>query len=348
MKFFKEKIKALVRQQSQDAERSGYLTREVLTEIYKQRLFKLFVPDTLNGRITDLPDAIKIFEEAAYIDGSFGWLITIGSGGGYFAPIFAPEVASKLFTPADAVVAGSGHPSGTAVSAEGGYRVSGSWRYCSGASYATIFTANCILADDSIRSFIFTPDQVQVTADWDAYGLKATASHTISVSDVFVPNHMTFDIINGRRYYEHPVYAYPFLQFAELSFAAVNIGICRHFFEEAINTVLPQSAADPARHTFVKELIERQQNILSEATADFYKAAQQSWDTLLRYKTINDDLIDEVNRSAKNVTTVSLLAAQRVYPYLGLSVAMEHGAINQCWRDLHTASQHILLKSFEL
>lgn len=348
MKFFTEDIKDLVRQQSQSAENQGHLSSEVLGEIYAHRLFKLFVPDSLGGKLTNLPDAIHLFEEASYIDGSFGWLVTIGAGGGYFAPIFAPEVAAVMFSPADAVVAGSGHPSGTVVDADGGYRVTGSWRYCSGASYATIFTANCMLADDTIRSFIFTPDQVSIIADWDAFGLKASASHTITVSDVFVPHHMTFDIVNGPRYYEHPVYSYPFLQFAELSFAAVNIGICRHFFELAIDSILPQLVSDAARYTYVKELIGRQQAILAEATTAFYLAAQQSWDSLVRYKTISDDLIGEVNRSAKNATTVSLLAAQRVYPYLGLGVAMEHGAINRCWRDLHTASQHILLKSFEL
>ena len=347
MKFSPKDI-SLIRKQSQTAEQNRQLSAEVLDLIYRQRLFKLFIPEALDGAITDLPRAVRIFEESSYIDGSFGWLVTIGSGGGYFAPIFSPEVATRLFAPSNAVVAGSGHPSGLAVETAGGYKVNGSWKYCSGATHATIFTANCVLADDSIRSFIFIPGQVQVTADWDAFGLKATASHTITVADTFVPHSMTFDIINGPRHFQHPVYAYPFLQFAELSFAAVNIGICRHFFEEAINSILPQLSADPARHAFVRELIERQQKILSEATMDFYKAAQQSWDTLLRYQTISEEIIDEVNRAAKNVTTVSLLSAQRVYPYLGLSVAMEHGAINQCWRDLHTASQHILLKSFEL
>lgn len=346
MKFFTEEISALIRQQSETAERQGTLSPEVLDLIYRQRLFKLFVPEALDGAMTTLPEAVRIFEEASYIDGSFGWLITIGSGGGYFAPIFSEE-ASALFASPRAVVAGSGHPSGTAGNANGGYNVTGSWKYCSGATYATIFTANCLLPDGTIRSFIFTPDQVQVTADWDAYGLKATSSHTISVTDVFVPESMTFDISNGERHHQHPVYSYPFLSFAEVSFAAVNIGICKHFFDKALMSIAPHKTNGGTRYTFVHDLIIRQQGLLLDAAENFYEAMQRSWELQLQYGTISEDVLREVHHYALNVTTVALLTAQRIYPYLGLTVAMEHSAINRCWRDLHTASQHILLKSFE-
>jgi alkylation response protein AidB-like acyl-CoA dehydrogenase len=348
MAFFSKEIIASIREQSLSSESHSAISSEALSVIYRHRLFKLFVPGELNGAAESLPAAIRIFEEASHIDGSFGWLITIGSGGGYFASIFAPEVAAELFTPDDAVVAGSGHPIGTVHNVPGGYRATGSWRYCSGADFATIFTANCVLPDGTVRSFIFSPDQVQVTRDWDAYGLKATSSHTISVSDAFVPEGRTFDIANGKRYYEHPIYDYPFIPFAEASFAAVNIGICRHFFEEAESVLkLYQSAGNEQRYNFVHDLILRQRSLLNQAVEVFYLAVERSWTALLNDKKMEDQMLNEVSHTAKKSVSVALSAAQAVYPYLGLSVAMEHTALNRCWRDLHTASQHILLKSFE-
>ncbi len=348
MAFFSKEIIASIREQSLSSESHSAISFEALSVIYRHRLFKLFVPRELNGSAASLPAAIRIFEEASYIDGSFGWLITIGSGGGYFASIFAPAVAMELFTPDNAVVAGSGHPTGVAHSVPGGYSASGSWRYCSGADFATIFTANCVLPDGNIRSFIFTPDQVQVTRDWGAYGLKATSSHTISVSDAFVPEGRTFDIANGKRNYDHPIYDYPFIPFAEASFAAVNIGICRHFFDEAESVLKQyQSAGNDQRYNFVHDLMLRQRSLLNEAAEAFYLAVEQSWGALLDDKKIKDLILTEVSYTAKNVTSVALCTAQAVYPYLGLSVTMEHTALNRCWRDLHTASQHILLKSFE-
>ena len=116
MKFFSEEIRLRIRELSLTAERNGRLANEVLELICEMRLFKLFVPNAMSGSMTALPEAVRIFEEAAYIDGSFGWLVTIGSGGGYFSGIFDAEVSRRLFTPRNAVVAGSGHPGGKAQS----------------------------------------------------------------------------------------------------------------------------------------------------------------------------------------------------------------------------------------
>jgi len=346
MFYFSSDISVLVRQQSLTAEKNGGLSTEVLAYIYGQKLFKLFVPTALNGVGIDLPESIKVFEEAARIDGSFGWLITIGAGGGYFAPIFDRGVGEELFSPAEAVVAGSGHVSGKAISVDGGYKVTGSWRYCSGANYATIFTANCSLDDGTVRSFIFTPDQVVVVSDWDAYGLRATGSHTIRVTDALVPRERTFDIATGARHYEHPVYQYPFLSFAQASFAAVCIGIAKHFLDEAVLDV-DAHASDTARYPFVHGLVTRQQKLLADASETFYDALNDSWRIQLSDGILSESIQAEIALHSRNVTTIALLTVQKVYPYLGLAVTMQQSTINRCWRDLHTASQHILLKSFE-
>ena len=73
-----------LRQQAITQEEKGALALETLELIYQEKLFKLFVPEAFGGKLTSLPDSLNIFEQAAYIDGSFGWAVTIGSGGGFF------------------------------------------------------------------------------------------------------------------------------------------------------------------------------------------------------------------------------------------------------------------------
>ncbi|SES14317.1 hypothetical protein SAMN04487944_12011 [Gracilibacillus ureilyticus] len=126
-----------------EIETTKALPDSVLDIIYKKKLFKLFVSESLGGRAMDLPTALKIFQEASSIDGNFGWAITIGSGGGMFSPCFREDIAKDSFSPDNAVIAGSGHPGGKAVRTEQGYLVTGEWKFCSGSPYATIFTANC-------------------------------------------------------------------------------------------------------------------------------------------------------------------------------------------------------------
>ncbi len=350
MEFSSEEI-VLIREQASQAEQRCALSSEVLDVIYRHRLFKLFVPQRLGGAMLPLPEAVRVFEESSRIDGSFGWLVTIGSGGGYFAGVFAPEMATSLFAPADAVVAGSGYVSGEAECIDGGYQVSGSWRYCSGADHATIFTANCrIQGSDQVRSFIFTRDQVTISHDWDAHGLRATGSHTIQADKVFVPWQMTFDIANGRRSDDAVIYRYPFIPFAEVSFASVCAGICRHYMEEADAMTQPYGRAESAeslkRYQTVMSVIHVQQQILAAEIQSFYRALELSWQLIQEEGMVSEAVYEEVGNRSRVLTSVALTTAQTVYPWLGLSAAMQHTTINRIWRDLHTASQHILLKDF--
>lgn len=351
MKWWTQEEADTIRQQAAEMEQQAALTQQVLEIARRHRLFKLFIPAEMEGAMLPLPEAVSAFEEAARLDGSFGWLVTIGSGGGYFAGVFAQDIAQRLFTPADAVVAGSGYVGGEAVCVDGGYQVSGAWRYCSGADHATIFTANCRIKDtEQIRSFIFTPDQVSIQHDWDAHGLRATGSHTIMVSDVFVPWQMTFDIVNGRRSDDAVIYRYPFITFAEVSFAAVCAGICRHYMEEAAAMIhVYDRAGDPAaikRYQTVRTVIQSQEELLMGEIQRFYSALEISWQLTQDEGIVAEAVYEEVGSRSRILTSVALSAAQAVYPWLGLSAAMQHTTINRIWRDLHTASQHILLKEF--
>ena len=114
-----------IRAQAERMEQEGRLSDEVLEYIYDKGLFKLFVPKALGGNMQDLPEALKIFEEAAFVDGSFGWLVQIGSGAGFFATTMAPDQVRKFFTKRDFYIAGSDRPTGIAKKTDSGYIVNG-------------------------------------------------------------------------------------------------------------------------------------------------------------------------------------------------------------------------------
>ncbi|MEK0312441.1 acyl-CoA dehydrogenase [Cohnella sp. 56] len=367
-------------------EREGRLPSDIVEMIYEERLFKLFVPDALGGRMTALPEAARIFEQAAYIDGSFGWLVTIGSGGGFFAATLPEPTAEALFSDRRAVIAGSGHPTGTATAVPGGYRVSGSWQYCSGAGHASFFTANCRVERDGaavddgekgltdsavraavgdgeqqdirgdapeveskppeIRSFAFLPDQVEIVQDWAAMGLKATESHTIRVTDAFVPEERTFDIATPPRYGD-PVYRYPFLPFAQVSFAAVAVGLGRRFLDEARRLAdakrVAWDRAYAGRYARVADQIAARRRELDEVVDVFYRETEESWTAFVERQALSDDAVASVGAACRAASRTATACAHALLPMLGMTGLMEHEPVNRAWRDLHTAAQHGLL-----
>lgn len=113
-----------LQERGEEIERTGGLPADILEWIYDLKLFKLIVPEEFAGRPTPLPDMLRVFDELSAIDGSLGWLVHIGAAGGFFVPSFAKETARELFSPRDAVIAGTGFPAGRAGRVQGGYHLS--------------------------------------------------------------------------------------------------------------------------------------------------------------------------------------------------------------------------------
>ncbi|WP_027092506.1 hypothetical protein [Cohnella thermotolerans] len=340
-----------IREHSQRMEQRGEIEPWLLELTYDAKLFKAFVPRELGGLALGLPEALRLFERASWIDGAFGWLVTIGSGGGFFCATLPEREAAALFSGREAVLAGSGLPTGTAKPVEGGYRVSGRWKFCSGSTYASFYTANCMIEGEGeprMRSFAFLPEQVEVIRDWNSLGLRATSSHSIAVRDAFVPESMTFDIASEPRY-DDPIYRVPFLPFAQTSFAAVSIGIARHFLEECrsfADLKAPEwSAAQPRRLEALLGAVEAQENRLNAACDRFYAAVESSWAAFVREGALPDVRWDEVGRVSQEAAGEARSGAQAVFPLLGMTALLNDHPLNRTWRDLHTVTQHSVLLS---
>ncbi|HZG87725.1 acyl-CoA dehydrogenase [Paenibacillus sp.] len=358
--MFGEQRSAALRDASRRWEAAGVIDGEALSFIYEEKLFKLFVPEVYGGRMEPLPAALRLFEAAARLDGSFGWAVTIGSGGGFFAACLPPSSAERVFADPKSVIAGSGSPTGTAVRVDGGYIVNGSWAFCSGAPYATTFTAVAAVAgEDDALAFAFRPDQVDIVPTWRAFGLKATASHTIVAKDAFVPDAFAFRV-DETPYRDEPIYRVPFLPFAESSFAAVAVGVARRLLEEAERWTDAcadrWSAGGKTRLAFVRERLREAAAELDAQAERYYAAVERAWE---RHVGIGgsgganeagggggDDAWAEAGRRSKLAAAASLRAGAELFPILGIGVVMEDHPVNRAWRDLQTACQHTLLVDY--
>src|SRR5690606_14253902 len=96
-----ERVVKQLRGFSNRAEADGVLTPEQLAIIYDRRWFKLFVPRRLGGLELSLPEAVRLEEELAWIDGSLGWTVTLCAGAnlfvGYVGQFVDHPVAEAVF-----------------------------------------------------------------------------------------------------------------------------------------------------------------------------------------------------------------------------------------------------------
>jgi indole-3-acetate monooxygenase len=253
------------------SEHRAQLAEDAVAALVEHGLFRLWVPRRFGGLELELPSTLEVYQAAARIDGSIGWAVMIGCGGGLFAAKLEPDTARGIFAPATAVIAGSGAPDGRAFRAPGGYKVSGRWRYASGAHYATTFTANCLIdGGPLIRAMAFERSQVRIIASWNTSGMRGTGSQDFEVHEVFVPERRSFSVLTEAPYEKGPLYRVPFQVLTELPVMAVAIGIARHALEAFSEF---GHASDPQ----VQAAYAKAHAAWSTALASMRAQAQQSW-----------------------------------------------------------------------
>lgn len=335
-----------IRNNSLEAEKIRTLHPQQLEAIYKNKWMKMYIPKQYGGLDLSLLEILRIEEALSWADGSTAWVVTLCSGAGWFAGFVDTEVAKELFNDDAVCIAGSGAVTGTAEISETGYIINGHWKYASGALHATAFTMNCLIqrnggtvynADGSPRvsSFILRREEVNLQPTWNSMGMIATGSHSFEARQVQVRNNRCFTIDPAHAVLKNAIYQYPFLQLAETTLAVNISGLAIRFIDLAENII---------GNTGEQEIAEIRSavNLLRKA---FYKAVEESWDSLLGKKMIPTVLLVKVSQHSHKLVQQAREAVNRLYPRCGLKAAAQESEINRVWRNIHTAGQHALFNS---
>jgi alkylation response protein AidB-like acyl-CoA dehydrogenase len=329
------------------AEQKGELTPALLRIIYRKKWFKLFIPKKQGGLAMNLPDALKLEEQLASIDGSLGWTITLCSGANFFAGFMDKKKTGKLFQAKNVCLGGSGASTGIATKTKDGYVVTGRWKYATGAAHLTHFTANCIIEKEGkpllqedgtalISSFYFKSSEVTIYNDWDAMGLKATSSRSFSVKKLKVKEERSFIIDDAHVTLDHPVYTYPFMPFAETTLAVNTLGMMNHLLDEAA-VVLREKKLTESQLQLAEDVLQTAGQEINRLRTAFYNAE------LITHKRLSKKTTRQLSNISRQLVKVCRSHAAVVYPYCGLAKTSQHSDINRVFRDIFTASQHALL-----
>ena len=333
------------------AEEQGCLQPQQLELAYQQKWFKMLVPYPYSGLELSLPDEVRLIEAISWADGSMGWDITLCAGAGWFGGFLDAALSNSIFADNRVCLAGSGAPGGTAILAGEGYRVSGTWKYASGALHASHFTANCIINHPDgkveVRPFIFDRKDVRILTAWNYTGMVATGSHSFEVKDLYVNADRCFSIDPERAVIDKPLYRYPFLQLAEATLAVNLSGMAIHFidlcegiFEDKKRSKNLSASQEAELDGALAEAIAK----LNAVRPGFYVALHQSWaDFEGGVEVDTEPNLKKVSAISRKLVKTALLVVDGLYPYCGLIAASKDTEINRVWRDIHTASQHALL-----
>jgi indole-3-acetate monooxygenase len=340
---------------AQEAESLMDLHPEQLTIIYQQQWFYMLVPKLYGGREISFPEVLQTLEALSYADGSVGWVVTLCSGAGWFGGFLDSALAHEVFNSPQSCIAGSGTPSGTANLIKSGYEITGYWNYASGALHATAFTVNCLVQKQGqplynpdgtplVQAFLLKMEEVIFHKTWKAMGMKATGSHSLEVKPITVPQNRLFSITAEEAKITNPLYQYPFLQLAQTTLAVNIAGMAVRFIDLFTRLQEQKLKSNTGKADPLLEVINTTNAQLQASRKSFYDTVFLSWKVLQEEGVITGSVLEAISHSSLDLVHQCRCSINLLFPYGGLEVVNAESEINRVWRNIYTASQHVLLK----
>ncbi|MGO4752327.1 acyl-CoA dehydrogenase family protein, partial [Streptomyces sp. 2MCAF27] len=133
-----DQVLAVVAERRAEFEQKRHVPPDVIAEFKRAGIYRAGVPKRFGGDALPPAEFLALIERISEVDGSAGWVASFGSSGIYLAAL-PEETQARLYADGpDVAFAGGLFPVQPAERAEGGYRVSGRWKFASGCKGADL------------------------------------------------------------------------------------------------------------------------------------------------------------------------------------------------------------------
>ncbi len=182
----------LIAERAAAAERARKPDDEVIEALKATGVFRSFVPRRYQGYEIDMHLYVDIGIAVSEACASTGWITTFYMEHNWLIGLFADDLQHEVFTEAPFILApGSVNPKGgLAVRREGGYELSGRWRFATGIVHADWVLLSTMVETDEDpvqRLCLVRPSDIRVEDTWHVDGMAATGSRDIIADRVVVP-----------------------------------------------------------------------------------------------------------------------------------------------------------------
>ncbi len=223
-----------------EAERLRRPVDRVWNALRASGFFYQFVPKRFGGLETDTDSFIDASLPLAEACASTAWVATFCAEHNWLLAHFPEETQAALwggdfpYIIAPAVTA----PPGTATPTDGGFVVSGNWKWGTGVMHADWIIASALVTNPDgppkAMLVLFPATDATVIDTWHVDGMAGTGSNDIQAKDIFVPTARTVfttPIRSGRgpgsRGYDNRIYSAPMLPFLAMTAAIPALGAAR-------------------------------------------------------------------------------------------------------------------------
>ncbi|WP_461173363.1 hypothetical protein M1D93_01065 [Arthrobacter sp. Z1-9] len=249
-------------------EQLGGYSQEIHQEFLDAGFYRILQPRKYGGLEYGLDDFIRVGIEISRGDPGVGWSFILGAGHAFHVGSFYGEQAQEeLFGHETFIGPGRTIPAGKAVKVDGGYRLTGTWDYCSGSMWSThvLVVAPTFSSENDgqpvLQMFAVPRSDYTVLDDWGGdrtIGLRASSSNSVKIDGAFVAGHLAipYDFREhvlgtegtpGYQLHKNPMYLGRTMTFFNAELVATQIGAAWAALDEFERLMEVRMASFPPR-----------------------------------------------------------------------------------------------------
>jgi alkylation response protein AidB-like acyl-CoA dehydrogenase len=347
----------LIKRNIEHGERERRLPRATADALTDAGFFRVCRPRPLGGLEADPITVFDVVEEIARHDGSAAWCALNCGIAGVLQSLLPAEGADAIGADPGLVYNGVIAPSGRAGRVDGGYRVTGRWAFASNCHHCNWLVLTSIVHDgdtmvvgpsgpELVMSWIKTSD-CRIVDTWHTAGLRATGSHDVEVSDVFVSRSLTIPLPLPEPVADGALFRFPIVGLWSVGLAASSLGIARAAVDELVRLATAKTpfgmASTLATRATAQIAICEAIGAVRSARAFVLDEAERVWTMVQAGVTPTAEARALLRVATSHAAATSARAVDRMYETAGGSAIFTSSPLQRCFRDVHTITQHLFV-----
>ncbi|WP_248240000.1 acyl-CoA dehydrogenase family protein [Microbacterium kunmingense] len=358
-----EDLIPLLRERAAEVDERRRISDDTYRRLGDAGFFHVLKPKKYGGLELTEHEHARIAMNLARGCASTAWVFSILSSDNMAILAYPEEVQEEIWgEDSFATLAGNTNlnPKATATRVKGGYRLTGQWGFCSGSDFSEWLIFNAPVGDDGEgHMFIVPKDEAETIDDWYPTGMRGTGSRTMSVKDVFVPEHRaqaTRDTVRKlkERRALHPTFSTMWATWpssGRFPFAACAVGAAWGAAEHFASTVGTSTRVAGALGGAVR--LADQDYVATEfgqAEGDVQMARllieKRSFEASERARQRRESTEQEIGRDLRDnalVTRTALRSVQTIFSLVGAKAGRSDHPVSIAKRDVEMISHHVTL-----
>ena len=340
-----QSLQAEIAARADEIDQKREIPDDLVLKIKRNNLLRLLVPKSLGGEEMDWREYLDVVFTLSYADGSVGWCINQGC-------VFATNsgrnpraVAEKIWSDQISSV-GNGPPSNArSIRVNGGYVLSGTWRFSSGCRHATWLAALTGAHEHGPARLHFLPrEDIDLIDVWQVQGLRGTGSFSFGAEDYFVPDSQVLPLNQGM-YEKGPIYVLPTVLMFACGFGTVALGVARSGLDGVLE-LAKQKKPDGSRNTLATDAVVQSKIGLAEAKwraakALLFTTAETVWNNVKDTSRISLEERMQMRLVGTHAIRESAAVVDIAYGITGSTSIFDQTHIQRKFQDLHVITQQI-------